>query len=364
MHSDSTSSGVLVVDLDALARNYRRLANASRPAECAAVVKADAYGLGMGPVAKRLRSEGCRQFFVATAAEGVELRQQLPDATIHVLDGALSDTVELLVRSDLCPVLNSLQQLELWQPLARPALLHVDTGMSRLGMCMDEVDVLRRDPSRLRGLRIDCLMTHLACADQPEHPLNREQLDRFARLRELLPGVPVSIGNSAGLFAAGDSRGDLVRPGIALYGGNPFVDHGDLPVTLDAVVNLRGRILQLREVVAPVTVGYGATHQAMPPARLAVVGVGYADGYRRSLGNRAHACVAGMRVPVVGRVSMDYLCVDVTALPAGAVHCGDHVDLIGNGVSLEELAQAAGTINYEILTGLGHRLQRVYKGNH
>ncbi len=363
MHSDSTSSGELVVDLDALARNYRRVVDAARPAECAAVVKADAYGLGVGPVAKRLHTEGCRQFFVATAAEGVELRQLLADATIHVLDGVQSDTIGMLVQSGLCPVLNSLEQIEQWRPLARPALLHMDTGMSRLGMNFNEVEVLRRDPSRLRGLRIEYLMTHLACADQPAHPLNREQLHRFAALRELLPGVPVSIGNSAGVFNGGDSRGDLVRSGIALYGGNPFVDQGDLPVALDAVVNLRGRILQLREVGVPVTVGYGATHEVTPPALLAIVGVGYADGYRRSLGNQAHASVAGVRVPVVGRVSMDYLCVDVSALPAGSVHCGDHVNLIGNGVSLDELAQTAGTISYEILTGLGGRLQRVYRGN-
>jgi alanine racemase len=359
MYSDLTSSGVLVVDLDALARNYRRVRDAASPAECAAVVKANAYGLGVAAVARRLLAEGCRRFFVATADEGVELRGIVGDAHIHVLDGVVADSVDRLTRFGLSPVLNSLQQIAHWRPTGRPALLHFDTGMSRLGMDAAETEVLLAEPDRLAGLRIDYLMTHLACADEPEHALNREQLQRFARLRSVLPDVPVSIGNSAGAFLGPEHRGDLVRSGIALYGGNPFVDR-DLP--LAPVAQLSGRILQLREVRDSVTVGYGATRVVAPPATLAVVGVGYADGYRRSLGNRAHAFVGGKRVPVVGRVSMDYLCVDVSALPAGSVRCGDRVELIGEHVSLDEIAAAAGTISYEMLTGLGARLQRIYKG--
>lgn len=356
---DLTSSGVLVVDLDALARNYRLVRDTASPAECAAVVKANAYGLGVGPVARRLRAEGCRRFFVATAAEGMELRGLVQDADIHVLDGVTADTVETLTHFELTPVLNSLAQIERWKPTGRAALLHFDTGMSRLGIGAEEAEVLFTESARLSGLSIKYLMTHLACADEPDHALNREQLRRFAQLRELLPEVPVSIGNSAGAFLGADHCGDLVRTGIALYGGNPFIDR-DLP--LAPVVRLSGRILQLREVRSPVTVGYGATRTVAPPATLAIVGIGYADGYLRCLGNRASASVNGVRIPVVGRVSMDYLCVDVSALPAGTVHCGDSVELIGEHVSVDEIATAAGTISYEILTGLGARLQRVYQG--
>jgi alanine racemase len=359
MHSDLTSSGVLVVDLDALARNYRRVRDIASPAECAAVVKANAYGLGVAAVARRLRAEGCRRFFVATADEGVELRGIVSDAIIHVLDGVFDDSLDSLLQFELTPVLNSLQQIECWRPTGRPALLHFDTGMSRLGMDAEQAELLLAEPHRLAGLQIEYLMTHLACADEPEHALNREQLQRFARFRTVLPDVPVSIGNSAGAFLGPEHRGDLIRSGIALYGGNPFIDRD---LELAPVAELSGRILQLREVCDTVTVGYGATRSIAPPATLAVVGVGYADGYRRCLGNRAFAAVRGVRVPVVGRVSMDYLCVDISALPAGSIRCGDRVELIGRTVPLDEIAAAAGTISYEILTGLGNRLQRVYEG--
>jgi alanine racemase len=208
------------------------------------------------------------------------------------------------------------------------------------------------------------VMTHLACADTPEHGLNGRQLERFDALRRRLPDAPTSIGNSAGLLIGPAYRGDLVRAGIALYGGDAFTD-GGTPV--EPVVTLRGRILQLRDVAEATTVGYGATHDAAPPCRLAVCGIGYADGYPRAAGNRCEAAFGGIRVPVVGRVSMDLTCVDVTRIPAEDIRVGEYIDFIGGGsagggIGLHEIAAAAGTIDYEILTGLGLRLHRLYVG--
>jgi alanine racemase len=329
----------------------------AEPGECAAVVKADAYGLGVERVARRLEREGCRRFFVATLAEARELREILAGAEIYVFEGAVDGTVEALAQLKARPVLNTLEQVERWRGRG-PFAVHVETGMNRLGLSADDVAKVAPRRELLAGLEL--VMTHLACADTPEHPLNRAQLERFDRLRRQLPAAPTSIGNSAGTLLGGPFRGDLVRPGIALYGGNPFSDR---PNPMAAVVTLTAPILQIRELDEPQPVGYGATYLASPPARLAVVGLGYADGYPRNLGNRGAAAVRGRRVPVVGRVSMDLICVDVAALPRDSVSVGDAVEVIGPTVGLDEVATAAGTISYEILTGLGRRLRREYVGN-
>jgi alanine racemase len=353
--------GVLVVDLDALARNYAKLRRLAAPAECAAVVKADAYGLGLERVALRLVREGCRHFFVANEAEGIALRALLPDASIYVFAGPDEGAERAFRAARLTPVLNALEQVERWvRDGAGPAVLHIDTGMSRLGLTAEEVEALAGPREDLvRALEIEYVMTHLACADEPEHPLNRRQLDAFARLRRRVPAAKTSIGNSAGILLGGEHCGDLVRPGIGLYGGNPRVAG---PNPMEPVVTLEGRILQIRAVPEATTVGYGATHVATPPCRLAVVGVGYADGYPRGLGNRCAAAFAGHRLPVVGRVSMDLLCLDASAVPPSQISAGDYVELLGPTVLLDEVAAAADTISYEILTGLGPRVARRYLG--
>jgi alanine racemase len=353
------ASGVLVVDLDALARNYAVLRRTVGPAECGAVVKANAYGLGVGPVARRLFDEGCRTFFIATLDEGHELRGVLPKARIFVLSGAIPGTERALEEATLMPVLNSLRQVRGWAAVGGPAALHVDTGMTRLGLTRAEVDALADDRTLLRALEIEYLMTHLACADEPDHSLNTDQLAAFASIRALLPKAKTSIGNSAGAFLSSAHRGDLVRPGIALYGGNPILSR---PSPVEAVVAVRAPILQLRTIDAPATIGYGATYAASPPSRIAVIGLGYADGYPRSLGNRGVASLNGTRVPIVGRVSMDMLCLDVSTLPEQDVAEGMLVDFIGNGISLDEVATSAGTISYEVLTRLGGHLRREYRG--
>ena len=358
MELKPTRSATLVVDLDALARNYARLRATAAPAECAAVVKADAYGLGVAPVARRLLREGCARFFVATAAEAAELRALAPAAAIYVLEGARASEVETLAAARATPVLCSLEQVERWSGRGR-ALLQIDTGMGRLGLEGREVEELARRPELLAGVEIELVVTHLACADEPEHPLNCTQLAAFERLRHLLPASRVSIGNSAAALTGEAQRGDVVRPGIGLYGGNPFTARAN---PFEPVVTLTAPIVQIREVDQAQTVGYGATYAVEPPARLAVIGLGYADGYPRALGNRGVVAIAGERAPVVGRVSMDLVCCDVTALPRELARVGQAVEAIGPTVTLDEVAAAAGTISYETLTRLSPRPRREYRG--
>ena len=359
MSTDSPRSATLRIDLDALASNYRLLRERAAPAECAAVVKADAYGLGVERVVRRLLHEGCRRFFVATAAEAHEVRALTRDVEICVFEGALASTVGALVALNVRPVLNSLEQIERWRGRGR-ALLHLDTAMNRLGLSAGDVGALAVRKDVLADMEFTLVMTHLACADEPRHPLNAEQLARFDHLRRQLPAARTSIGNSAGALLGAAYCGDVVRPGIALYGGNPFSDR---PNPMHAVVTLTAPILQVREIAEPQPVGYGATYVASPPARIAVVGIGYADGYPRNLGNAGTAAVAGRRVPVVGRVSMDLISIDVAAVPRDDVRVGNPVELIGPTVCVDEVAAAAGTISYEILTGMGRRLVRDYVEN-
>jgi alanine racemase len=349
-----TAGAVVDIDLSALSRNYAVLARAAQPGACGAVVKANAYGLGVGAVARRLADDGCRHFFVATPNEGIELRRILPDPEIFVLEGLCGESPDALQRARLMPVLNTLAEMTAWGA-SGPAAVHIDSGMSRLGLAAG--DVARIDDNIARAIDVAYVLTHLACADEPEHPMNRQQLERFNALRARWPDAKTSIGNSAGLLLGEEFRSDVARPGIALYGANPFTD---APSPVEPVVTVRARILQLREVPAGASVGYGASFVATSAMRIAVVAIGYADGYRRNLGNRAMAAVAGRRVAVVGRVSMDLAALDVSALGRDEVREGDWATMIGGLVPLEEVAALAGTISYEILTSLGTRLERRY----
>ncbi|MEZ5559306.1 MAG: alanine racemase [Pseudomonadales bacterium] len=351
-------SSRLRIDLGALAANYRLLARAARPGRCAGVVKADGYGLGAAQVARRLHADGCRDFFVASAREGAELRATLADARIFVFEGVRAEDLRLLVEARLTPVLNQPLDARRWRDAGAPSAVavHVDTGMHRLGFLPEEVT---RDA--LGDLEIVLLLTHLACADEPEHPLNADQLNRFAAVRQRFPAVPVSIGNSAGVLQGVARCGDLGRPGIALYGGNPFVGAvaAELAPGLRPVATLEGQILQLRRVAAGESVGYGAAYRAPDERRIAVVGLGYADGLPRLLSNRGEVWVSGRRRPILGRVSMDLTVVDVTGLDVGV---GDWVEFMGAGVTVDEVAGWAETIAYEVLTGLGRRPERSYLG--
>lgn len=369
---------VLTVDLAAIVANWRLLRDRSAPAECAAVVKADAYGLGVEQVAPALAEAGCRVFFVATLDEGVALRWVLeqwrqgavePDTAspappaIFVLGGLPPGSETELPRHGLIPVLNSLGDLETWSLLAQllgmrlPAALHVDTGMSRLGLPADELDRLANDPDRLEGVNLALVMSHLACADEPAHELNQRQLEAFTAARARLPATPASLANSAGIFLGAAFHFQLVRPGVALYGVAPIAGE---PNPMQGVVRLDARILQVREIDTGGTVGYGATHRARGRERIATVSVGYADGYLRSLSGRASAVIGGYRVPLVGRVSMDLTTFDVTGVPEELARPGATLQLLGPEHPVDALAEEAGTIGYEILTSLGARYARAY----
>lgn len=364
------AGAVLTIDLDAAAGNYRRLRQAFEGTTCGAVVKADAYGLGVDRLAPVFAAAGAETFFVTTIDEGLRLRTILDDrgfpaCTIHVLNGPLPGTERDLIAGRVVPVLNSLGDLELWATAGRrrgvrlPAALHVDTGMSRLGLPDDELAALAAAPERLDDVQLQLIMSHMACADDPADSENTAQLGRFRNALNALPRCPASLANSAAIFLGGDYHFDVARPGVALYGVNPTAGQ---PNPMHRVVTLQARVLQIRQIDAPRGVGYGATFRAAGPTRVATIAAGYADGYVRHLSNQGRVAIGGHLAPVVGRVSMDSITVDITALPRDAVKPGDFVELIGAHHDQDALAAEAGTIGYEILTSLGSRYHRVYTG--
>lgn len=366
MTAHDRATGILSVDLDAIAANWRLLAARAPGAETAGVVKADGYGLGAIPVAKTLAAAGCKTFFVATIDEGMALRPHLGGARIFILGGPLPGTGADFVEHGLIPVLNSPDQVGLWSGFARahgtplPAGLHLDTGMNRLGLDAPAVSLLAADNRHLDGVDMMLVMSHMACADEPEHGKNAEQLTAFAAMSaQLALDAPRSLAASSTIFLGDGYHFDLIRPGAALYGLNPVPGQ---PNPLRPVVRLSGRILQVRDVDTPQTVGYGATHRFASKGRVATVAFGYADGLFRSLGNRGFGVIGGVKVPIVGRVSMDLTTFDVSAVPADAAHPGAMIELIGPDHDADQLAQEAGTIGYEVLTALGRRYLRDYVG--
>jgi alanine racemase len=360
------AGGILTIDLAALVANWRTVAAAAPTSETGAVLKADAYGIGLEQAGTALAAAGCRTFFVALPDEGVRLRPVVPDAVIYVLDGLLPGAAARCAEADLRPVLGSVPEVAEWAAAKRTGIatgcaVHVDTGMNRLGLTLAEARALAADARLLERIAPSLVMSHLACADTPGHPLNRRQLAAFAEVTAVFPGVPASLANSAGIFLGADYHCDLVRPGIALYGAR-FIE-GRSPLT--AVVTLHARVLRVRDLQPGETVGYGATQTARAPTRLAIVGAGYADGYHRAASSSdarpgARAFLRGRHVPIIGRVSMDLVALDVTAVPE-AVR-GDLVELFGPNLSVDAVAAHAGTIGYELLTGLGRRYERRYVG--
>lgn len=353
----------LTIDLDALARNFRKLAETAAPAKPSAVIKANGYGLGDEIVARTLAAAGCTRFFTAHLDEAIRVRGALPDPAIEigVLNGLLPGDEKAYREYNLIPTLNDLGQIDRWSVICDthgvlPASVHIDTGMRRLGLPPDETRVLVNAPSRMR-FSCTYLMSHLACADVPSHPLNREQLVEFQEAVRTIPHETAVFANSSGIFLGPDYHFDMIRPGVALYGGRPNTDG---PNPMEQVVRLEAKILQIRHVDAPQTVGYGAAHTVEGPGRIATIGVGYADGYLRSLSGSSSASINGQRVPLVGRVSMDLLTFDITEAPKASL--GDTLVLIGPDYTIDELADDAGTIGYEVLTSLGNRYHRHYIG--
>ena len=343
--SADLAGAVLTIDLDALQSNYRLISEKlTGGATAAAVVKADAYGTGIGPAAKALWAAGARDFFVAHASEGVTLRSHLAEARIHVLNGATPGSEAAFREHRMIPALNSLGDVERWrdfcgrigQPL--PCVLHIDTGMCRLGLDLREYARVVADPSLLDGVDIQTVMSHLASADE-DSPQNAQQLDYFQEVRGHIGMGRASFANSSGVFLGRDYHFDLARPGVALYGGNPTPDDAN---PMAQVVRLQAKILQVRDVDSPETVGYGASHRIAEPSRIATLPVGYADGYLRSLSSRAKAFIGDNEVPLVGRVSMDLITVDVTAVPEALCRPGMTVDLIGQHHTVDDMPDHMG----------------------
>jgi alanine racemase len=363
------AGAVLTIDLDALHINYKTLARKAGKASCGAAVKANGYGHGLGPVSKTLWTAGCRDFFVARPAEGAELRRFLPDATIYVLDGLFPGQAAYYAVNELRPALIAVEQAREWAAFTRqygqplPCALHVDTGINRMGLSLAEFHALTSDSTLIQNLHFTLLMSHLACADDPGHTLNQTQQKRFKEVRAKLPDVPASLSNSSGIFLDKSFGNDLVRPGVSLYGGNP-VAAGKNP--MKPVAHLHGTIMQVRDVKKGGTVGYSATWKAPRDSRIAILGAGYADGIPRTLSSTqdngpAQVWLGGKRCPIIGRVSMDMMGVDVTDLRPELAERGLQAEIIGKHIPIDEVAAWAGTISYEIMTRLGSRYARVYK---
>ncbi|QDP25727.2 alanine racemase [Bradyrhizobium cosmicum] len=361
--------GVLTVDLDAIIANWRKLEKTAVPAECSAVIKADAYGCGAEQVSRALSKAGCKTFFVATIEEARKVRGAVPEAAIYVLGGYFQNTGEHYASINCRPVIGDLNELAEWDVFCRRtgwtggAAIHIDTGMNRLGLTLAEAQaIIPRINAGDHGITL--VMSHLVSAEQLNNPVNAKQLATFRGIASEFSGVPAALANSSGIFLGAPFQFDLVRPGAALYGVNPTPE-ADNP--MQPVVDLKARIVQIRNVERGETVGYGGTWTARRPTKLAIIAVGYADGYFRAASSNdgtrgAEVIVAGKRCPVAGRVSMDLIAIDITDLPPNAARRGHLVTLIGEGITVDELAHHFGTIGYEVLTSLGHRYARVYKG--
>lgn len=353
---------VLRIDLARIVGNYRTIQAAYSGAECAAVVKANAYGLGAEPVAQALAAAGCLTFFVATLDEGIALRESLPDRRIVVLHGVGHGEAMAFAHHRLIPVLNSPQQIERWRDVARsqadlPSVLHVDTAMARMGLTESEWRRLAADPDLLRDCQISLLMSHLACASDPAHPLNAEQLIRFEAARAAFPDLPCSLAQSGGIFLGPRWHYQLARPGCSLYGITP---NAALPNPVRNVVELSAPILQIRTLDSAQSIGYGATVERPTGTRIATVAIGYADGIFRSLSNNLSGFVGDVQVPLVGRVTMDMLTFDISAVPEAALAQHHRITLIDERQDVDAVADKAGTIGYEIFTRLGRRVRRDY----
>jgi alanine racemase len=363
------AGGVLTVDLAAVAANWRDCAARAKPAECAAVIKADAYGLGIEPVAAALAKAGCKTFFVALLDEALRVCTVVPEAAIYVLNGFNPGTASAFQDIDARPVLGSLNEIEEWDRFAKKAneplaaAIHIDTGMSRHGLTIEEAEKTAAKVKNF-SFKLTLVMSHLARADEVNHAMTAKQTADFKKIAAKFPGIPASLANSAGLLAHPDTRFNLVRPGIALYGGDALIDGENL---MKPTVRLDVHVLQVRQAKKGDSVGYGGEYILQRDSRLAILAAGYADGIPRASGSTGtkqgmEAVIAGRRCRILGRVSMDLIVADVTELPESDVKRGDMVRILGEGITVDDLASASGTAGYEILTRLGRRYRRVYEG--
>lgn len=353
----------LEVDLSKIRNNYKILDEICKTATVSAVVKANSYGLGADKIAPALSLEGCKDFFVTTINEAISLREVVKDGNIFVLNGLFDNDVEQFQEYNLIPVINHLEQLSILKQLAlksqkkQPCILHINTGMNRLAMPMREADHLIDNLSLLEGIDIKYVMSHLASSEEKENPYNKEQLDKFKGYLQYFPKTKASLANSSGVFLGNEYHFDLVRPGFALYGGNPTPNK---PNPMKNPVKLTAQIIQLQNLSHNNYIGYNSTFLSNRNSVIATLPFGYADGYSRNLSNKGEVFIDGHSAPVVGRVSMDLVTIDVTDIPANKIFLGAEVEIIGDNCTADKIASMSGTIGYEILTRLGNRYKRVY----
>ncbi len=358
---------VLEIDLAKIRSNYRTLSDICNTAEVAAVVKANSYGLGADIIAPSLQNDGCKSFFVASMEEGIAMRKVLGNAAnIFVLNGIFyNDTGEFLYY-DLIPVLNNLKQVEIWQECAlsngKPlkCIIHIDTGMNRLGMSAKEVQSILDNPDLLLGLEVQYIASHLSASEIADSPYNHEQLKMFKNYLNAFPKAKASLANSSTIFLGPQYHFDLARPGAALYGINPLVG---MENPMQNPVRLIAPIIQLQELLPENYIGYNMTYKTERKSIIATLPLGYADGYPRALSNRGEVYIDKYKAPIVGRISMDLLTIDVTDLPPEKIFLGQEVEIIGNYCTPDKIANIIDTIGYEILTMLGNRYKKVYKND-
>jgi alanine racemase len=369
---DAIAGARLTIDLSALVDNWRMLSTMSAPGRVGAVVKANAYGLGVTVVVPALVNAGCDCFYVAHVHEGIEVRAHAPDARIYVIYGAPKGSEAALIEARLTPLICTAEQLERWgqliRKLGRPLAygLHIDTGMNRSGLTMVEAKLVSMHVDVLKASGLCHVMTHPACADEVDHRLNLRQAQDFQSIVEMFPGVESSFANSAALLTGKNCDANISRPGIAIYGGEAVNGIGN---PMNVVVTAQARINQIRYAKAGETVSYGATQNLVRDTKIAVCTIGYADGYHRAIGNgvplrkagtpAGHGFIAGHKVPILGRVSMDFTMFDVSDVPDKLLDANEWVELFGKNIALDDAARAAGTIGYEMLTGLGQRYHRM-----
>ncbi len=349
------------IDLGAVERNFRRLQKQAKNSAIAAVVKADGYGLGMASISRRLADLGCQQFFVATPNEGEALRQLLPEVTVFILNGLSGRRPQAFHQARLLPVLNSTEEIRRWSNAGEltqfGCAIHIDTGMQRLGLTPEEFTDLRLNSQLANKLNLKLLISHLACAEQPEAKMNAEQLSIFSSLTDSFSSANRSLANSSGVLLDSAFHFDCCRAGAALYGVNPQPGQAN---PMQPVVTVTAPVIQIRQLTQPSSVGYGATTKLPRETRLATIAAGYADGYPRLASNQSHVQIGEWLAPVVGRVSMDLISVDITALPKTAISIGDLAHLLSPIITVDDLAEAANTIGYEILTNLGRHAVTSY----
>lgn len=357
-------NSVLEIKLDRIRDNYLHIKNKlERQTKCAVVVKANAYGLGMNKVSKALVDSGCEDFCVAYLDEGLELRKVAPNASIKLFNGFQKEELTELVHGGFVPVLNDFYQIKLLNDKGKKldkklkGIIHLDTGMGRLGLDRSQMKRLLANKDLYSHIKIEYLMSHLACADDAMHPLSVKQLSLFKKRAMNFPNCKMSLANSAGVMLGQKYHFDMVRPGCAIYGINPIPSWAN---QFKQVVELKGRVVQIRHVKKDMNVSYHCQHVAKKGSVIATVLCGYADGYMRYLTNNSFVYYKGLRLPVVGTVTMDMIMVDVTQVPENDLPEMKFLELIGDNITVDEVAGRARTIGYEVFTRLGNRFERIY----